>query len=154
MTPKSNNPQQSSVANLFDGITAPTPSSALTGTAGAPDPGLCGVAGAASAATILAAAPTGLTAAVTDQVFEGLVRDATDPVVLRTTVGISAGPATGRKQQAAATTGYRYVFACAGIVFVTTSNRRLDFPQGVREIPCLAVMNEGRQLGRDNTAIS
>lgn len=89
---------------------------------------------------------TGLVAALSAEEFEQIVRDAMDPVVLKT---IMRSPSGQDKKKTV--TLYRYVLSCSGIVFVTTSGHALMFSSSVREVNCLAVMHDGKPLGRDQS---
>lgn len=130
------------MTSIFDSITVPSASQLsleAVGTAASPSsPSLREVVGS-----------TGLVAVVGAEELLRLVRESVNTLVLTTQVRVAASADKKR----AAGVGYRYVFPCAGIVFVTTSAVRLSFDPGVREVNCLGVLHEGKPLGRDETQV-
>jgi hypothetical protein len=105
------------------------------------------------AAAAAPTAATGLLAAVSADVFERLVRDTVDPVVLYTTVRGAVMADRKRATSQPPALAHRYVLACAGMVFACTNNRPIEFGGAVRVIPCAAILYEGRPLGRDEATI-
>ncbi len=113
-------------------------------------PGLPGAAGGAGQQQ----AYTGLLAALSASEFGRIVGEALDPVVLRTQFRTAPNGGAGeRKKAGSPPSAFRYVFPCAGIVFITTSVTQLALGDGVHEISCLAVLHEGKPLGRDDAAL-
>lgn len=124
--------------SIFDRIT--TPSQATYGQSPAQP------ATASGAAATLAIGSTGIIASIESEEFDRLVRDAVDPVVLRTA---AAGPSNGGGTRRI----HRYVFSCAGIIFVTQTGNPLKFGAGVREVECLGVLCDGKPIGRSDSSI-
>jgi hypothetical protein len=127
--------------SIFDGITVP----------GATTYGFTGERHAAvgsAAAGALGVGNTGLVASVTSVEFEKLVRDSVDAVVLKSSFHCMTKATVAGKARAPSLV-HRYVFACSGIVFVTSAPQGIDFGPNVRQIACLGIAQFGQALAPD-----
>lgn len=155
------------MSGIFDGITQPTTTfGALSDTAvphqaaaaAAVASAATGRASAAPAPTAAAPAPasepgnTGLLAAVTPDEFIRLVTEYGTRMVLTSPVRV-VPPSDPRGRPAAAVQHHRYVAAVCGTVIAATSPRTLGFGTGVRVVPCLGILYDGRPLGRDDATV-
>lgn len=160
------------MSGIFDGITQPTTTfGALTGTAARqPHPTAAATVAASEAPTAASARPspvpaaaahvavapepanTGLLAAVSPDDFIRLVAEYNTRMVLTSPVRV-VPPSDSRGRPAAAVQHHRYVAAMCGTVFACTSPQTLGFGTGVRLVPCLGVLYDGRPLGRDEAAL-
>jgi hypothetical protein len=95
---------------------------------------------------------TGLVAAVTAEEFERLARSCPAPVILRVSDRNPAGSDRKRPHPAAQLT--TYVLPWNGIVFIATSAQKIEFGSAAREIPCVAVLSDGRPLGRSELSFT